>query len=104
MKFFALAALVATTQAATAAGSVADGSACTADADCTTATSSCCPDYQSDGTAPSPATSSCSAAVTTDQTSGKYHKAADCKGRTAAGAASLAATAAAAATALYAMC
>ena len=53
MKFFALAALVATTQAAAGtAKSVADGAECTGDTDCTTATSSCCQSY-ADATAQS---------------------------------------------------
>ena len=42
MKFFALAALVATTQAA---GTIATGDVCTSDATCKTATDSCCQAY-----------------------------------------------------------
>lgn len=107
MKFLALAALVATTQAADDA-SVATGSACTAGADkeCKTATDSCCPVYASADarTSKTSTESKCAAAVTTDQTDGSFFGKDTCKGRTAAGAASLAATAAAAATALYAMC
>ena len=113
MKFFALAALVATTQAA-ADASVADGAACTAGADkeCTTVTSSCCKGWKNAAgtTALDVAASYCSPAVTGTQTalSGispeAFLAAADCKARaTTAGASALAATAAAA-TALYAMC
>ena len=110
MKFFALAALVATTQAA-ADATVADGAECTAAADkeCKVATSSCCKTY-SEKEFTTALKSYCHAAVTADQTvkdtvittPDSFIKKADCAGRTA-GASALAATAAAA-TALYAMC
>merc|ERR1719272_1547437 len=109
---FALAALVATTQAANAAASVASNAECTigVDADCTKAADSCCIGYK-DATplvALEVAKSYCHAVVAADQTAVDPNVATtrfgvSCKGRTA-GAASLAATAAAAATALYAMC
>merc|ERR1719272_1991701 len=110
---FALAALVATTQAANAAASVASNAECTigVDADCTKATDSCCIGYK-DATplvALEVAKSYCHAVVAADQTAVDPNVATTrfgktCLGRKAAGAASLAATAAAAATALYAMC
>merc|ERR1711966_586349 len=93
MKFFALAALVATT--------LATGAVCVADADCKTATDSCCQSYKLVDFAEKKQLE-CSAATTKDATAAPFIKS-GCKGRTA-GAASLAATAAAAATALYAMC
>lgn len=104
MKFLALAALVATTQAAAGtANSVATGEVCTGNTDCSTATDSCCKVY-ADATTTTTTESKCAAKVDADQTTGSYFTKADCVGRTADGAASLAATAAAAATALYAMC
>jgi len=108
MKFFAIAALVATTQAAAGtANSVATGEVCTADTDCSTATDSCCTEYGAVSGGSPTGSKKCAAKSTAaagSETSPGYYTAADCKGRTAAGAASLAATAAAAATALYAMC
>merc|ERR1711906_32215 len=98
MKFFALAALVATTQAA---ATVATGAVCVADADFKTATDSCCQSYKLVDFAEKKQME-CAAATTKDATAAPFIKS-GCKGRTA-GAASLAATAAAAATALYAMC
>jgi len=106
MKFLALAALVATTQAA-ADASVATGAVCTADKECTTATDACCQKYGAVSGGSPAADKMCAAKVTVaagSEVSPNYLQASDCKGRTAAGAASLAATAAAAATALYAMC
>ena len=104
MKFALLVALVA------AEATVADGAACTADADCKVATSSCCQRYADVGPNGAAVTGAdakwCSAAITAaagSETGPSYFRAENCKGRTAAGAASLAATAAAAATALYAM-
>merc|ERR1712166_111161 len=109
---FALAALVATTQAVVADASVASNAACTigVDKECKTATDSCCIGYK-DATplvALDVAKSYCHAKVAADQTAVDPNVATtrfgvSCKGRTA-GAASLAVTAAAAATALYAMC
>lgn len=98
MKFFALAALVATTQAA---GTIATGAVCTTDATCKTATDSCCQAYKANDFAEKKELV-CSAKTTANATAAPWVKT-GCAGRTA-GAASLAATAAAAATALYAMC
>ena len=109
MKFFALAALVATTQAA---GTIATGADCTGktDADCATATDSCCFLYTEKESTTKVTGDKKACGAKGDGTAGKetstgsgqfFDKA--CAGRTA-GAASLAATAAAAATALYAMC
>jgi len=100
MKF---ALLVAT---AAAAGTIKDAAVCKVDADCATATSSCCQSFADadKATAGTPKGDLvCNAAVTTATTKAPFIPKDGCKGRTA-GAASLAATAAAAATALYAMC
>lgn len=108
MKFALLVASVYA--AAGTANSVADGSECSGDTDCSTATSSCCQKYDAVGPSGAATTTAptkiCSPAITVasgSETGPNYLRASDCKGRTAAGAASLAATAAAAATALYAM-
>ena len=105
MKFALLVASVYA--AAGTANSVADGSDCTADTDCSTATSSCCQGYTEIAYTNLAATKQCQPKIadTSKDTASIFYKTGGtgCAGRTAAGAASLAATAAAAATALYAM-
>ena len=105
MKFFALAALVATVSAAAADASVANGALCTADKECTVATDACC---QTFATAAAQTTATvvaadmkCKAGITAKQTATPWMN--TCVARVKGdGASSLAATAvAAAAAALY---
>ena len=103
MKFFALAALVATVSAAAADASVANGAVCTADKECKVETDACCQTY-ADATEQTAAvakatTKFCKAGIDAKQTVAPFMV--TCKARVK-GAKTLAATAvAAAAAALY---